>query len=71
MIVESDTQVVIHAINQWAKSYIQHVVIIREIVELSKWFQSCNFCYVNRLGNQVAHQLARLDWRVDRLTILE
>lgn len=43
--------------------------ITKEIRELMQRFQRSKIQYVDRMGNEAAHKLARYDWNVDDINV--
>nr|POE61179.1 putative ribonuclease h protein [Quercus suber] len=58
-IVEGDAKVIIKALRQRDSSHPQYGHVIQDVLFLASDFQSCCFSHVKRLGNLVAHCLAR------------
>lgn len=69
MTVESDSLLAIQAIHDWENSCAKHSNNIREILSLRHNFMSCTFNYVSKLGNVVAHKLARYTRQVENICI--
>lgn len=64
LIVETDCLLAMQALEEGAASLTDHHALLLEIFRLNDCFQLCTFSYVSRLGNQVAHSLARFTWQV-------
>ena len=60
VIFERDAEVIIKAINSGGFSSSSFGHIIRDIKLLSSAFNKVSFCHTRRLGNRVAHGLARM-----------
>ena len=58
-IVEGDAEVIIKALRQKDSSHPEFGHVIQDVLFLANDFQSCCFSHVNRIGNVVAHCLAR------------
>ena len=58
-IVEGDAEVIIQALRQKDSSHPEFGHVIQDVLFLANDFQSCCFSHVNRIGNVVAHCLAR------------
>lgn len=50
IIVESDSQLAIQALIEGENSLEHYATIIREIINLSSYFQNFQFCYTIRMG---------------------
>lgn len=67
--VESDCFLAVRALEDVVETIAAHWHLIMEILKLKNYFVSCNFSYVSRLGNQVAHSLARHAQQVNITTV--
>lgn len=68
LVVETDCLLAVRAL-EGAESVAVYKHLIVENLKLKTSFISCNFGYVSRLGNQVAHSLARHSWEVIITTV--
>lgn len=59
IMVECDSELVINSINRGIEIFSVLGHFVNSISELAVVFTSCSFSFRNRLGNQVAHVLAR------------
>lgn len=62
LLVESNSLMVVQALQERGTALAQHRTIIKEIPRLSKRFQNCSFHYVSHVGNVGAHKLACYAW---------
>nr|POE77153.1 putative ribonuclease h protein [Quercus suber] len=69
VIVEGDSEVIINAINKGGSSSSSYGHIIRDIKLASSAFQNLAFSHTRRLGNKVAHKLARLACNFSQLHV--
>nr|POE60949.1 hypothetical protein CFP56_74244 [Quercus suber] len=69
VIVEGDSEVIINAINKGGFSSSSYGHIIRDIKLASSAFHNLAFSHTRRLGNKVAHKLARLDCNFSQLHV--
>lgn len=69
LMVESDSQSAIQAINDGERVLAQYATLIREIQALSMKLQEFTFNYGSRMGNQVAHTLPRITWKINELHV--
>ncbi|GAV80971.1 RVT_3 domain-containing protein [Cephalotus follicularis] len=60
IVVESDAGVVLNEIRADQPSLTLYGNMIEEIKSLAKSFLSCHFSWINRVGNKVAHELAKV-----------
>lgn len=60
--VEIDCLVAMQALKEGVESVAAHRHLLMEILRLRKNFVVCNFNHISRLGNHVAHFLARYAW---------
>lgn len=67
--VEIDCLLAVRALEEDALSYDRYSSLLQEILWLKSLFVTYNFGYVSRLGNQVAHSLARYAWQVETTMI--
>ena len=58
-IMEGDAEVIIKALRQKDSSHLEYGHVIQDVLFLASDFQSCYFSHVKRIGNLVAHCLAR------------
>nr|POE51000.1 putative ribonuclease h protein [Quercus suber] len=56
---EGDSEIVTNALRRGESNHPEFGLVILDALELARGFRSCNFVHVNRLGNSVAHFLAR------------
>ena len=58
-IMEGDAEVIIKALRQKDSSHPEYGHVIQDVLFLASDFQSCCFYHVKRIGNLIAHCLAR------------
>ena len=59
VIFEGDAKQVIDVVNGISPVLAYIEVVVQDIMDLRKQFDSCKFCFVHRQANSVAHVLAR------------
>ncbi|KAF5445095.1 hypothetical protein F2P56_034173 [Juglans regia] len=69
LILESDSLLMVNQMNEDTKPWSLFGNIIKETRQFSTRFKSCIVQHVGRLGNTVAHNLARHAWYVQDVTI--
>ena len=57
--IEGDAEIVSNALCEGGSNHPEFGLIINDSLRLASGFHFCNFAHVKRLGNSVAHFLAR------------